>query len=55
MAAPPLVGAVGPLAFGRPLELEDDPYRSGKPAASPVQPCPRLGRLMTSEAPQVTF
>ena len=45
MAAPPLVGAVGPLAFGCPLELEDDRHGSGMLVASPVQPRPRLGRV----------
>ena len=49
MAAPPLVGAVGPLAFGRPLELEDDRHGFGKRSASPVRPWPPLGRVVRSQ------
>ena len=48
MAPPPLVGAVGPLAFGCPLELEDGPHGFGMLSPSPVRPCPRLGRVRTT-------
>ena len=49
MAAPPLVGAVGPLAFGCPLELEDDRHSSGTLVASPVQRCAPLRRVVRSQ------